>query len=513
MEIICDKSCESLPVRWRYGDVQKGKKMTWGEESSEWKRTDGVWYPAHYVKIAFIGREMRPTKEYDLRVSNLRANTAAKIPAAVFTLSDLPFPDGYGGWDNRSKPPGSLIRANGVVRERRIGEPWKDINSGPIPFPKIAEATSRVEKEEYSTLVSEYSEKRRKVDEASMKARTETEQRTAIDNMTRLESAYAGRFLALAENHKGDSVALDALINVVTNEFTPKESEQAADILIRDHVRNEELRALYTELGSLHLVLSQAGEKVLRAGLASAPTHSAQAAACHCLAQHLKYKAQVLRKLMGPHPDAFWLLLASASGSARAQGRPAGSSGIDRVGGRGNLYAACRTVRRRDRPQRTRGRKCTQRNLQASRAGSRQACAPQIDAPDVDGRPMKLSDYRGKAVVLIFTMSDSHDSKYEIERGLVEKMKNRPLAVLSVSYDFEKETLKRAIQDGLVTWPCWWDRPDGPIHRGWRVNEIPCVYVIDAAGIIRARNLEGRALEDAVEQVVKECEARQSRAR
>lgn len=117
MEVTCDKACDNLPVRWRYGDVQNGKKMTWGEESNEWTRTDGVWYPVLYVKMAFIGREMRPTKEYDLRVSNLRANTSAKIPAAVFTLSDLPFPDGYGGWDNRSRPPVGLIRANGVVRK------------------------------------------------------------------------------------------------------------------------------------------------------------------------------------------------------------------------------------------------------------------------------------------------------------------------------------------------------------------------------------------------------------
>ena len=37
MEITCDKSCDDLPVRWIYGDVQKGKKLTWGEEGHEWK--------------------------------------------------------------------------------------------------------------------------------------------------------------------------------------------------------------------------------------------------------------------------------------------------------------------------------------------------------------------------------------------------------------------------------------------------------------------------------------------
>ncbi|MGC8642890.1 MAG: RNA polymerase sigma factor, partial [Isosphaeraceae bacterium] len=120
LEVICDKSCDSLPVHWKFGDVWNGVKRTMAEVSNEWKKTDGVWYPARYVKIAYIGEEARPTKEYDLRVSNLRANLTAKIPAAVFTLSDLPFPDGYSGLDNRKQPPAPLIRTNGIVRERRL---------------------------------------------------------------------------------------------------------------------------------------------------------------------------------------------------------------------------------------------------------------------------------------------------------------------------------------------------------------------------------------------------------
>ena len=244
-------------MRWKYGDVQNGKKQTWGEERHEWKKADGVWYPAHYEKTAFIGAEMRPTKEFDVRVTNLRANTAAKLPAANFSLSDLPFPDGYGGWDNRKQPPISLIRANGLVRERRMGEPWKDRSSGPVPYPRIAEETGRVEQEEYLALISEYTAKRRKAEEATPGARTEPEQSTAIENIRRLESAYAGRLLALAEKHRGDSVAADALITVATNQFTPGESEQAAEILIRDHLQSDAMRSLCTELGSLHMVFSQ----------------------------------------------------------------------------------------------------------------------------------------------------------------------------------------------------------------------------------------------------------------
>ncbi len=506
MEITCGKSVDSLPLNCKYGTVQNAKKMTWGEETCEWTKTDGVWYPRHYVKTAFIGAEMRPTKEVDLRVTNLHANTGAKIPAAVFTLSDLPFPDGYGGWDTRKQPWGSLIRSNGVVRERRMGEPWKDSSAGPVPYPRLAESVTRVPKADYLALAAEYAAKRRGADEAMMKARTESEQKAAMENLAHVQSAYARRFLALAEKHAGDPVAVDALIHVATNEFTPGDSEQAADLLIRDHVAHEELRSLYAELGSPHLVHSQAGEKLLRAGLASAPTHSAQGAACCRLAEHLKYKARELRKLMEPHPDAWRLLFARAcGGTAPHDARPGLPESLESEAVQ--LYTRLAEQYGDISVHNEPAVEIARNEIFKLRELARGKPAPQIDAPDVDARPMKLSDYRGKVVVLVFTMSDSHDAKYGIERGLVQRMKNRPLAVLSVSYDFEKETLKRAIQEGLVTWPCWWEGPEsGPIHRGWRVNEIPSVFVIDAQGIIRAKEVEGEALDSIVEHLVQEAE-------
>ncbi len=511
MEVTCDKAFDNLPVRWRYGDVQNGKQLTWGEEANEWKKTDGVWYPAQYVKTSFIGREMRPTKEYDLRVSNLRANTAAKIPAAVFTLSDLPMPEGFGGWDNRTKPPISLIRANGLVRERRMGEPFKSLPAHPLPFPKLTDATVRVEKGDYLALVSEYAAKMRDADGAMMKAKTESEQSTAIENIARLESAYAGRFLALAEKHKGDPVAIDALIAVVTNQFTPRESAQAAEMLIRDHIRSESLIPLYSELGSPHLVFSQAGEKLLRAGLANAPSHQAQARACWRLAEHLKYKARTLRKLMGPYPDPFWLLLAKASGTeVLKDARPGVPESIETEA----VFFYTRLAEQYD--------DVTMGSEPAGEAARREIFklrdlaigkpAPEAEGPDVDGKPMKLSDYRGKIVLLTFAGSWDRDRSYPLERALVERMKGRPFALLSVNVDSDKGNLLKSIKHGEVTWRCWWEPQENGLNRQrWKANEIACVYVIDASGIIRGKDIEGKTLDVMVDGLVHDLEQPSSR--
>ncbi len=420
-------------------------------------------------------------------------------------------PEGFGGWDNRTKPPINLIRANGLVRERRMGEPFKSLPAHPLPFPKLTDATVRFEKEDYLAVVSEYAAKRRDADEAGTRARTESEQSTAIENIARLESAYAGRFLALAEKHKGDPVAVDALINVVTNQFTPKESEQAANILIRDHIRGEAMISLYSELGSPHLVFSQAGDKILRAGVANAPSHQAQARACWRLAEHLKYKARTLRKLMGPYPDPFWLLLAKASGTeVLKDARPGVPESIETEA---VLYYARLAEQYED---------VSTGNEPTGEAARREIFklrdlaigkpAPEAEGPDVEGKPMKLSDYRGKIVLLTFAGSWDRDRWFPLERALVERMKGRPFALLSVNVDSDKETLLKSIKDGEVTWRCWWEPQENGLNRQrWRVNEIPSVFIIDAKGIIRAKEIEGKALDMMVDGLVHELEQRNSR--
>jgi RNA polymerase sigma factor (sigma-70 family) len=507
MEITCDRTCDSLPVRGRYGDLQNGKERTIVEESSDWQKTDGIWYPAHYVKIADIGQEMRPTREYDLRVLNLRANTSAKLPAAVFTLSDLPMPEGFGGWDNRKQQPIGLIRTNGVVRERRIGELFPVLANTPIAFPKLADATVREEKAdkaEYLSLASEYAEKLRATDEVLMKAKTEREQATGLASRARLESAFAVRLLAMAQKHAGDQVAFDALAAVAVNQLTPRESMQAAEILIRDHLQREGMTRIYRELDSPHLALSRAAEKLLRAGTDGAASREAKAQACLRLARHLRWRARTLRQLMGPAPDPFIVLsVKAAAGDVLKSAGPDAPDLLDQEAE--HLYERI-AKEFADLPtaSETMGDDA-RRELFKLRDLAIGKPAPETEGLDVDGKPMKLSDFRGKVVVLTFSAGWSHGGKYPLERGLVERLKGVSFALLSVNVEPDKQALLNSIKDGEVTWRCLWEPgEDGPNRRRWRVREIPSVFVIDQRGIIRAKEDEGKALEAVVGKLIKE---------
>jgi thiol-disulfide isomerase/thioredoxin len=132
--------------------------------------------------------------------------------------------------------------------------------------------------------------------------------------------------------------------------------------------------------------------------------------------------------------------------------------------------------------------------------------APDIVGRDVDDKPFKLSDYRGKVVVLTFSGNWCGPcvGMYPGERKLVETHKDKPFAILSVNTDEDRETLKKSIKAGEITWRCWWDGPDRPICEAWAIRSFPTVYLLDAKGIIRKKDLRGEQLDAAVEDLLKE---------
>ncbi|MHC5540217.1 TlpA family protein disulfide reductase [Singulisphaera rosea] len=132
--------------------------------------------------------------------------------------------------------------------------------------------------------------------------------------------------------------------------------------------------------------------------------------------------------------------------------------------------------------------------------------APEIDGKDVEGRRFRLSEYRGRVVFLTFSGNwcGPCRAKYPEERALVERLKGRPFALLSVNTDEDPETLRRAIDQGEITWPCWWESGvEGPICTQWAIQGFPHAVLIDHKGVIRSC---GSFAESDVLAVVKACE-------
>jgi thiol-disulfide isomerase/thioredoxin len=133
--------------------------------------------------------------------------------------------------------------------------------------------------------------------------------------------------------------------------------------------------------------------------------------------------------------------------------------------------------------------------------------APDIEGGDLDGKKFKLSDYRGKVVVLIFCGHWCGPCRQmnPQKQKLVERHADKPFALLEVNSDDDRETVKRTMAREKLTWRCWFDGGrDGPIARRWHVHSWPTIIVLDARGVIRYKELRGDLLDRAVETLLAE---------
>jgi len=89
---------------------------------------------------------------------------------------------------------------------------------------------------------------------------------------------------------------------------------------------------------------------------------------------------------------------------------------------------------------------------------------------------------------------------YPHERSLVTRYKDQPFAIVGVNSDKSLETLQDAMKRNELTWTSFFDGggTNGPIAIRWGVRGWPTIYVIDAEGVIRAKDVRGDALDAAL---------------
>ena len=135
--------------------------------------------------------------------------------------------------------------------------------------------------------------------------------------------------------------------------------------------------------------------------------------------------------------------------------------------------------------------------------------APDIVGKDIDGKEIKLSQFHGKVVLILFwgTWCVPCIQMIPHENELYEKLKDKRFTILGINSADEKPILKGTIEKQKITWPNIHDgMPDpGSICATWHVRSFPTVFLVDHRGVIRHKNPMPFQVNGAVEALVSEA--------
>jgi thiol-disulfide isomerase/thioredoxin len=121
--------------------------------------------------------------------------------------------------------------------------------------------------------------------------------------------------------------------------------------------------------------------------------------------------------------------------------------------------------------------------------------APEIALPDVDGKPVRLSELRGKVVLVNFWATWCPPCRKEIPSltRLQKLFKPEQLRVLAVNIGEDEETVFSFIPDPGFT--ILLDEKSASL-RAWQVRGLPATFIVDPEGRIALRAVGGREFDD-----------------
>jgi len=244
-------------------------------------------------------------------------------------------------------------------------EPPKD---PPKDKPKADKAATAAE--QLQTLQKELQKLGQEAQKQFNEAKTPEEKQKIRDEYFKKLKEYAPRFLEIAEKNPKDDAAFEALGFVLNAAQGTPTADKAIDLLLKDHIKSKRMGQFCAFLG---MSGSPGAEKVLRAVMEKNPEKEVKVQATLSLGQMLKQKTETpgtkkadIEKLS---KEAETLLASIEKDFPDANAQILEQAKVD-------LFEL--------------------RNLAIGKT------IPEVEGEDADGKKFKLSDYRGKVVVLDF---------------------------------------------------------------------------------------------------------------
>jgi hypothetical protein len=233
--------------------------------------------------------------------------------------------------------------------------------------------------EQYKALLKEHQDAMKAFQDAFKDAKTQEEKQKVFQDKYPKTDKLAPKFVELAEKNPKDPVAIDALVWVMNNSFSPLGTDptraKALDLLIRDHVKSAKLGSVCQ---SLSFRMDKPSEKFLRTVLEKNEHKDVQGVACLALAQGLKREADLKANSDKAAADKL------SKESEKLFERAADKYADVKMPFYGSVGAKAKS------------------ELFDLRFLSVGKPAPEVEGEDQDGKKFKLSDYKGKVVLLDF---------------------------------------------------------------------------------------------------------------